>query len=252
MRTIAVIPARMQSTRLPGKMLADIHGHPLIWHVWQRVMQARQIQRVLIATDSEQIQTAAQALGAEVVLTSPDCRSGTERIASILDQIDADFVLNVQGDEPLIDPALLDALIERWQITQCEMITPVFRIQNTEELRSPNIVKVARAASGQALYFSRSPVPFFRDAPIEEWLQHCTYWGHTGVYGYRRDVLEHYSAMPESALEHIERLEQLRFLEAGVSIMTMEAAYRSIGVDVQPDLDHVRAILAEKRGKGNE
>src|SRR5690606_33075422 len=125
--------------------------------------------------------------GAQVLMTSPDCRSGTERLATCLDRVDADHIINVQGDEPLVDPVMLDALVARWEEVPADLITPVFRIHSVEEIRNPNVVKVARASTGEALYFSRSPIPFVRDLPQENWLTQHTFWGHIGVYGYRRD-----------------------------------------------------------------
>lgn len=244
MRFLVVIPARLGSTRLPRKVLADIHGHPLIWHVWQRVRQAQHIAEVHVATDSPEVQAVVEAFGGQVLMTSPDCRSGTERLATCLDRVDAEYIINVQGDEPLVDPAMLDALVARWEEAPADLITPVFRIRALEEVFNPNIVKVARASSGEALYFSRSPIPFVRDLPQEEWLSRHTFWGHVGVYGYRRDVLEAYPSLPVSPLEAAESLEQLRFLDAGYRFQTVETDYRPIAVDVPADLDRVRQILA--------
>jgi 3-deoxy-manno-octulosonate cytidylyltransferase (CMP-KDO synthetase) len=224
-------------------MLADIHGHPLIWHVWQRVCQAQSIERVLIATDADQIQAAAQAFGAEVVLTSPNCRSGTERIASILEQLDADLILNVQGDEPLIDPVMLDQLVSRWQAAPCDLITPVYKIASLQDLENPNIVKVVRAADGRALYFSRSPIPYLRDTPRQAWLDTAAFWGHIGVYGYHRPVLAGFGSLPNSPLEEMEKLEQLRFLEAGYTFQTVETDYHPIAIDTPADLERVRQML---------
>ncbi len=242
-KTIAVIPARLSSTRLPRKVLADIHGHPLIWHVWQRVKQANKIDQVYIATDSDEVKQVAEAFGARVLMTSPECQSGTERIASLIDQLDADLILNVQGDEPLVDPGMLDALVDRWQSVPCELITPVFPIKTLEELQSPNVVKVARASDGRALYFSRSPIPYLRDIPFDSWLQHGTFWGHIGVYGYNRAVLTQFYELPDSPLEKTEKLEQLRFLEAGYSFQTVETEYRPNSVDIADDLERVRRLI---------
>jgi 3-deoxy-manno-octulosonate cytidylyltransferase (CMP-KDO synthetase) len=244
MSTAAIIPARLGSTRLPRKVLADIHGHPLIWHVWQRVSQAERIAAVYIATDSDEVRAAVEAWGGRVLMTSPDCRSGTERLATCLDRIDAERIINVQGDEPLIDPAMLDALILRWEASPADLITPVFRIHTQDEISNPNIVKVARAQSGEALYFSRSPIPFVRDLPPERWLDQHTFWGHIGVYGYERHVLEAYPALPVSPLEQAESLEQLRFLDAGYRFQTVETTYRPVAVDVADDLERVRVLIA--------
>jgi 3-deoxy-manno-octulosonate cytidylyltransferase (CMP-KDO synthetase) len=242
-RTVAVIPARLGSTRLPRKVLADIAGKPLIQHVWERVRQSIRIHEIIIATDSEEIQEVAGSFGAEVIMTSPDCRSGTERIASVFDQLDGDLILNVQGDEPLIPPTLIDDLIAKWQAQPCDMITAVYQIPSHEELIDPTVVKVVRARNGFALYFSRTPIPYIRDVPQEEWVEKHVYWGQIGVYGYSRSILKSFFTFPDSELENSERLEQLRFLEAGKSIFTIETDYRSIDVDLPADLARVREII---------
>lgn len=236
----AVIPARLGSTRLPRKVLADIAGRPLIWHVWNRVRQATRVEQILVATDADEVRSAVESWGGQAVMTSPDCRSGTHRIASIVQQLSGRFVLNVQGDEPLLDPTLLDALVNRWEESSAAIITPIYRMPGAAELFDPNIVKVVRAADGSALYFSRSPVPYVRDVPTGQWLERHTFWGHVGVYGYAREVLEQYEHLPASVLEDTERLEQLRFLEAGYRIQTVVTDYRPIAVDTPEDLARVR------------
>ncbi len=245
MKTIAVIPARLGSTRLARKVLADIHGKPLIWHVWNRVKQAKHLDQIYIATDSPEVEHVALAWGAQVLMTSPDCQSGTERIASVLDQIEGDLILNVQGDEPLVSHTMLDDLVKRWKSSPCDLITPVFPIHDAQEIQNPNIVKVARAYDGRALYFSRNAVPYVRDEAPQNWLNISQFWGHIGVYGYRRDVLAKYKELPVSPLEQSERLEQLRFLEAGYIFQTIETDYRPLAVDVADDLEKVRALLAQ-------
>lgn len=241
--SLAIIPARLGSTRLPRKVLADIHGKPLIWYVWQRVCQAKQIDRVLIATDSAEVQSVAELFGAQVILTSPTCCSGTERIASIIERLNADLVLNVQGDEPLIDPVLLDVLIESWTENPCEVITAARRITDPAALANPNIVKVVRSVDGRGLYFSRSAIPFVRDAAPEDWLKFGKFWQHIGIYGYARHVLETYPNLPESPLEAVEKLEQLRFLEAGLTIRVVETDYQPHPVDTSEDLEKVQRLI---------
>jgi 3-deoxy-manno-octulosonate cytidylyltransferase (CMP-KDO synthetase) len=243
MRTIAAIPARLASTRLPRKVLADICGKSLIQHVWERVKRAQCVDSVVVVTDSTDVMRAVESWGGEALWTSPDYQSGTERVASVLHEVQADLVLNVQGDEPLLDPAMLDALVARWTSAPCDLITPVYRITSTDDLCSPNVVKVARAWDGRALYFSRNPIPYVRDWPLEEWLRHQSFWGHIGVYGYRRDVLARYASLPASPLQQAESLEQLRFLEAGYTFRTMETTYRSVAVDTQEDLEKVRRMI---------
>jgi 3-deoxy-manno-octulosonate cytidylyltransferase (CMP-KDO synthetase) len=242
---IAVIPSRLASTRLPRKVLADICGKPLVQHVWERVSQAKNVDSVIVATDSPEVVQVVAAWGGKALLTDPACQSGTERIASVLDQLDADLILNVQGDEPLVDPDMLDALIASWISNPCDLITPVYRITSLEDLNNPNVVKVARAQDGCALYFSRSPIPYVRDCPQEEWLTHQAFWGHIGVYGYRKEVLAKYAKLPFSPLQAAESLEQLRFLEAGYTFQTVETIYHSIAVDTQADLEKVRRLICK-------
>ena len=245
---IAIIPSRLGSTRLPRKVLADINGQPLIWHVWHHVNKATLVSRVIIATDSKEIQTIAQNFGAEVLLTSKRCRSGTERIASIINDLDGDLIINIQGDEPLIDPQLIDDLIIKWREKPCDIITAARRITDPSLLSNSNVVKVVRAFDGRALYFSRSPVPHVRDQKISEWLKHGHFWQHIGIYGYSRKLLEAYPNLPVSPLEAMEKLEQLRFLEAGYTIRVIETEYQPHPVDVQADLDEVRLILEKNEG----
>lgn len=243
---VALIPARLASTRLPNKVLADIHGHPLIWHVWNRVSRARQLQAVYITTDSQEVQHVVEDWGGRVLMTSSECRSGTERIVECLPHLDdAELIINVQGDEPLVDPAMLDSLVEHWEASRSDVITPVYRITDPADLANPNVVKVVRSRSGDALYFSRSSVPYVRDVPHEQWLEVTEFWGHVGVYGYRSDVLRDYPNLPVSRLEEAEKLEQLRFLDAGYRIQTFETDYRPVAVDVAEDLERVRELLKD-------
>lgn len=245
MKVVAVIPARLASTRLPRKVLADIFGKPLVQHVWERVSQAKNIGGVIVATDSPEVVQVVSGWGGHALLTDPNCQSGTERIASILGELDADLILNVQGDEPLVDPGMLDALVDGWMSVPCDLITPVYRITSVQDLSNPNVVKVARTEDGRALYFSRSPIPYVRDWPQEKWLEHQAFWGHIGVYGYRKEVLARYTGLPASPLQQAESLEQLRFLEAGYSFKTVETTYRSVAVDTQDDLEKVRRVICK-------
>lgn len=245
MYAVAVIPGRLGSTRLPRKVLSNIGGKPLIQHVWERVSQAQTIDDVLVATDSTEVADTVTAWGGKSWMTDSNCQSGTERIASILDELNADLVLNVQGDEPLVDPRMLDALVSKWMSAPCDLITPIYRITCTDDLSNPNVVKVARGQDGRALYFSRSPIPYVRDWPMVNWLEHQDFWGHIGVYGYRREVLEQYMSLPDSSVQQAESLEQLRFLDAGYTFQTVETTYRSVAVDTQEDLEKVRRMICE-------
>lgn len=238
-----VIPARLGSTRLPRKVLLDIGGKPMLRHVWERASAMTLATEVCIATDSDEVAVAAQSWGAQVAMTSPDCASGTERIASLLATLKGDFILNVQGDEPFIPPALLDALVAAWQETGADIVTPVYRITDVQALADPNRVKVVRAGDGRALYFSRSTVPHIRGRPPEHWAESGLHWAHIGVYGYTRPVLEAHAQLSPSALEEAEKLEQLRFLDHGYRIQTVESAYHPLGVDTQEDLERARATI---------
>lgn len=240
-----VIPARIASTRLPGKMLKSLGGKPVVQHVIERAQNVRNCQSVYVVTDSNEIVQLARSLGVTGFLTSPECRSGTERIVSVLNEIIGDWIFNVQGDEPFVDIHLLEEMIDRTRTTQADILTPVYRLKSVEEVLNPNIVKVVRDAKDFALYFSRSPIPYVRDISKAEWLQHTTFWGHLGIYGYQRTVLEKYSNLPINSLEQAESLEQLRFLSNGFRIFTCESSNRSVAIDTAEDLVSAEKILRE-------
>ncbi len=244
LKTIVVIPARIGSSRLPNKVLADINSHPMIWHVYQRCLQSSKVDEVHIATDSETVVAAVQSWGGKVWMTNSNCASGTERIVAILDQLDADIIVNVQGDQPLINPEIIDQLIEVFEKTDPlpDIVTPACAIQD-EKIFDPNLVKITRRHDGYALYFSRHPIPYIRDIKTEDWPKKTTFWGHVGIYGYRRQVLEEYHSLPQSPLEESEKLEQLRFLQAGKSILTFVTENYPISVDTIADLEKVRQFF---------
>jgi 3-deoxy-manno-octulosonate cytidylyltransferase (CMP-KDO synthetase) len=245
MRVVAVIPARLGSTRLPRKVLGDIAGRPMLWHVFQAVRRAKLVDEVFVATDSHEVVKAVEQWGGQALLTSPHCRTGTDRIASILDHLEGDFVINVQADEPLMHPRVVDSLVERWVEQRSLIVTPVYRIISLQELENSAVVKVVRAATGRAIYFSRAAIPVLRDVPRSHWLSSAVYWGHVGAYGFARCALSIYGSLPPSRLEEGECLEQLRFIEAGYEIDTVETSYRPIGVDTPEDLQEARRrILA--------
>lgn len=244
MSAIVAIPARLESNRFPRKVLAEILGKPMLWHVHQGVSQAKSVESVWVLSDSEEILREAASWGAKTLATSPDCSSGTDRIASVIERLDADYVVNVQADEPLITGDVVDKVVETLIATGADIATPVFPIQTLADLQNPNLVKVTRSSSGDALYFSRSPVPYVRDIPESEWLSQVPFWGHLGVYGYRKQVLMDFPTLPEGVLEKAEKLEQLRFLEAGQRIATIEVANRLHGVDTAEDLEIVKDLLA--------
>ena len=246
MSAIVAIPARMESTRFPGKVLADINGRPMLWHVFQGASQARLINDVWIITDSEEVYEQASSWGAKALMTEDHWPSGTARIASVADQLDGDIIVNVQGDEPLISGTVIDSLIESLETSNSDVSTPVFPITSIEDVTNPNIVKVVRGSDRRALYFSRSCIPYVRDTEIRNWLSEAQFWGHTGVYAYRKTVLTEYPRLPEGVMEKAEKLEQLRLLEAGRHILTVEIDYRTEGVDTPADLEKVKNTISNK------
>ncbi|MEW5801437.1 MAG: 3-deoxy-manno-octulosonate cytidylyltransferase [bacterium] len=244
MRVIAVIPARYQSSRFPGKPLTPILGKPMIQHVYERSSEARLVDEVWVATDDQRIFEAVSSLGAKVMLTSPNHESGTERVAEVARSIPADVVINVQGDEPLIRPeaidllagAMADAMAESREIP---MATLKRRISRKQDIDNPNCVKVVTSKEGFALYFSRSPIPFDRDGLDN----HHLVYQHIGIYAYRTDFLLQIPSLPPSSLEQAERLEQLRILENGYRIKVVETDYESCGVDTPEDVPRIESIL---------
>jgi len=244
-KATVAIPARLGSTRLPGKVLLDLGGKPVVQHVWERVLKMKNAGRVVILADTERVREVATAFGAEVIMTSPECRSGTERLASVLKNLSGEFFLNVQGDEPFVDTAMLDALVERWAETRCELVTAVAKITDPAKLTNPNVVKVVRGSDGRAIYFSRSPVPFLRGVPVKNWLssEKNTWWSHIGVYGYARATLEAHPTMPATVLEAVESLEQLRFIDRGMSFQTVETDYHPVSIDTAEDLENARKLF---------
>lgn len=245
MRPHAVIPARFASTRFPGKPLVLLAGKPMVQHTWERTVSSGAFEQVLIATDDARIADAARGFGAEVALTSPDCASGTDRVAEVARaRPEVQLWVNVQGDEPLIDPDSLRTLALLLAGPDVELATLV-RPLAEEERAVPHVVKavITERASGQdeALYFSRADVPFLREGgrPPKR-------WAHLGLYGYRRDVLLRLAALPPSPLEQAEQLEQLRALEAGIRIRVARVAAGAPGVDTPTDLEHAARILASR------
>jgi len=235
MRAVAVIPARWASSRFPGKPLARLQGRPMVEHVWRRVGRVRGLSAVLVATDDERIASAVRAFGGEVAMTG-ECRTGTDRVREALRGREAEVALNVQGDEPLIEPACLEGLLGAFADPAVRMAT-LKRPLAPGEAEDPHVVKVVTALSGDALYFSRSAIPFARGGPAQA-------FAHVGVYAYRRDVLEALGGLPTAPLEKAEALEQLRALEHGIPIRVVETSYRSLGVDVPEDLAKAEAALA--------
>jgi 3-deoxy-manno-octulosonate cytidylyltransferase (CMP-KDO synthetase) len=240
MKVIAVIPARLESQRLPHKMLREIAGRPLAVWVYQAVRSSGLLDDVIIATDSEEILDACRKHSCNARMTSTKHRSGTERVHEISQSVEADVYINVQGDEPMIRPAHIEALVQLMQnrdIPVGTLKTPA----SAEDIANPNAVKVVTDMNQRALYFSRSTIPHDRDG------SHPKYFKHLGIYAYRKAELDQFVRLPESSLERAERLEQLRFLENGIPIYVAETPYDSIGVDTEKDFARVRKLLASSK-----
>jgi 3-deoxy-manno-octulosonate cytidylyltransferase (CMP-KDO synthetase) len=240
MPTVAIIPARYGSSRLPGKALADIGGMPMIWWVWRAACQASKVERVIVATDDQRIQDAVTAFGGESRMTSPNCRSGTDRVAEVAANLDCQTIVNIQGDEPFLDPLYVDAVVETLHCNSwAEMATLAAPIQSPEHFANPSVVKCVLSAEGRALYFSREPIPHCRDATSEGWRYGLH---HLGIYSYRKTALLRLAALPVSALEGIEKLEQLRALESGMAIAVAQVERSTVGVDTPQDLEMARLL----------
>ena len=242
-RILGVIPARYASSRFPGKALVSIGGKTMLQHVWERASQARYLTSLVIATDDDRIRAAAELFDARVMMTREDHLSGTDRVAEVASASNAQYVVNIQGDEPLIDPAAIDAailgLLEQDDVA---MGTLKRRIERAEDIVDPNVVKVVTGRDGNALYFSRSPIPFIREGGPESGDAE-PYFKHIGLYVYRREFLLGYSDLPVGPLERAERLEQLRAIENGYRIRVVETEYESIGIDTPADWTRVSQLF---------
>lgn len=240
MNVLCVIPARYASTRLPGKPLKDIAGKPMVCRVYDRAAQAEKVSDTLVATDDVRILTAVQEHGGRAMMTRKDHPTGTDRLAEVAAaHPEADLIVNVQGDEPLIEPSLIDRLVDVFEEEpDLPMATVMTKITDEEEQRNPNNVKVVTNKDGYALYFSRSLLPYPRHAG-------CPVYKHIGIYAYRRDFLLRYAAMAPTSLETAESLEQLRALENGYRIKVVETEAQFVGVDTAEDLEKVNAIYRQ-------
>ncbi|NQU39517.1 MAG: 3-deoxy-manno-octulosonate cytidylyltransferase [Lentisphaerae bacterium] len=248
---VGVIPARWASTRLPGKSLVEIAGKPLILHVLDRVRQARRLNAVIVATDDDRIRRVVEEAGGIVVMTREDHPSGTDRVAEAVAAYPADIVINIQGDEPLVDPSLIDRLAGVMiDHPQWDMGTAAAPILERDDLHAPSVVKVVTGEAGQALYFSRAPIPYARDGfPLNP---SAIYRRHIGIYAYRRPFLELIVATPPTQLEEIEKLEQLRALAIGARMVVIETNDIGIGVDTPADVATVERLLAGGAGGGED
>ena len=236
---LAVIPARYHSTRLPGKILADIAGHPMIEHVYRRASSARLVHGVIVATDDERIAAAVRAFGGAAIMTRIDHVSGTDRIAEVVSALPCRAVVNLQGDEPLIEPETIDAAVRPLlEDSTVEMSTLSRPLIGAEEFRNPNVVKVVTNYRGDALYFSRAPIPFSRDTHMPAPAR-----AHIGLYVYRRETLLKLAGLAATPLEIVESLEQLRALAHGIRIRVIETTHAVAGVDTFEDLERVRQLI---------
>lgn len=256
---IAIIPARYSSTRLPGKLLRELDGKALILHTLERASKASSVERVIVACDDERILEVVREAGGEAVITSPDHTSGSDRIAEVAERLpEGSIIVNVQGDEPLISPETIDRAVNALlSDDEADFATTAEPIDRLADLLNTNVVKVVTAEDGRALYFSRSPIPFPRDASlrfggdlnaaIENDADLLSiYRKHTGLYVYRREYLLEFTKLPPSQMETIEMLEQLRALENGARIKVVDAAARSVGVDTEQDLEKASEILRSR------
>lgn len=236
LRVVGVIPARLASTRLPRKILRPIAGRPMLAWVWDAARACPQLDELLVATDSEEVAELCRENGWPCQLTSPTLPSGTDRVHAVSQLVDADIYVNIQGDEPLLKPEHLTALLQPFAKSHVEVST-LKVLCTPENIHNPNAVKVVTAADGRALYFSRATIPYYRDGNPTK------YWKHIGLYAYRKAALQRFPTLPASTLEHTERLEQLRFLENGVSLYVEPTPYDTIGVDTEEDLRLVESFL---------
>ncbi len=247
-RIIGVIPARFGSSRFPGKPLVDLLGKTMIYRVVEASLQAKTLQKIIVATDDKCIAKEAENAGALAIITNDYFQSGTDRIAATIRLADetADIIVNIQGDEPLIKPSVIDDLIASAIESNAEVTTLVTPIKSNEELENTSVVKVALAQNGRALYFSRSIIPYFRDAKLTQNFENEQYFRHIGIYAYRREVLERFVQLPPSPLELAEQLEQLRLLEDGAYYQCCKILDAPIAVDTPNDADIVREILEKQ------
>ena len=242
-----VIPARYESSRFPGKPLADILGKSMIHRVYDQVRQCRLVNRIIVATDDQRIFEEVSSFGGEVVLTSKDAPNGTLRIIEAAGLLNQEcIIINVQGDEPIINPRQIDDLIQNIKFHNCDIATQCIKIIDEVELFDFKIVKVVRDVRGRAMYFSRQVIPAYRDLPFKEWIKRTNYFRHVGIYAFNLHILKKIETLPPGIIENIEMLEQLGWMENGISVYCFETDYRSIAVDTPEDIDKVVEYLIKK------
>ena len=257
MKIFVAVPARLESKRLPGKILKDIGGIPMIRRVLQRCAKAKAPDDIVLCTDSLRLVKDAKNWGFKSLLTSKECKSGSERLASVINDIVGDndlkksLIINVQGDQPFIDPSVIDLMANKFLNSKSlpAVITPVYKL-HPNKVENPNIVKTLLASNGRILYFSRSVIPYIRDIERKNWHKHNYFWGHVGIYGYRGDILKKWKELPFSPLEKFEKLEQLRLIEAGVEFGSFEVKGEFLSVDTEEQLEEARKIYSNELKKG--
>lgn len=240
MKVIGIIPARYASTRFPGKPLADIAGQTMIQRVYHQAKHCASLSEVVVATDDSRIYDHVKSFAGNVMMTQDTHQSGTDRCAEVVNNIAGfDVAINIQGDEPFIDPQQIDLLVSCFENPHTNIATLVRKVQSLEELKDPNKPKVVLDKHGQALYFSRQAVPYLRDEALENWLDKRPFYSHIGIYGYRIDTLRELSALPVSDLEIMEALEQLRWLDNGYKIQTAVSNHSNDAIDTPQDLERI-------------
>ena len=239
MKAIGVIPARYAATRFEGKVLATLYGKPVIQHVWEKAKKAHTLDELIVATDDERIIKAVGSFGGKATLTAKEHPSGTDRLREVVNPLDVNIVVNIQADEPLLHPSMIDELVTALQQDkEIVMATLMKKIDNTEEINNPNVVKVVVDKDNFALYFSRATIPYHKQVDAR-----C-YYKHIGLYSYTKDFLFTFVNMPRSFLEKTEELEQLRALENGYKIKVLETSYNTVGIDTPEDLQKAEQILS--------
>lgn len=247
-RIVAIIPARYASSRFPGKPLVDLGGKSMIQRVYGQVSQAQGIHQVVVATDDQRIYSHVQSFGGKAVMTRPEHPSGTDRCYEALQQLERryDYVINIQGDEPFIEPEQINQLAGVLD-GRTEIATLAKKITDTASLFNPNVVKVVFNRAGRALYFSRSPIPHMRNLPEEAWPEQGSHYKHIGLYAYRSDILHKITQLPVSKLEKAEALEQLRWLDNGLNIQVFETTLETLGIDTPEDAEKAREMLKSSK-----
>ena len=247
MHTTIVIPARLNSSRLPNKILLDLKGKSVIRRVYEQCLKVSGVENIIIAVDDDKVFNHCKGFAENVMMTSAKHQSGTDRIAEVASQIDTDFIVNVQGDEPFIDPRLIESIIVAYK-KGIAVVSGMYRINSVADLLNPNAVKVVIDKRNEALYFSRAPIPFYRDE-IADWKEqgelpkNIAVYRHLGIYGYDKEALVRFTSLPQSTLEIAEKLEQLRFLENGDRIKMVETDKATVGIDTEEDYKAALELL---------